>query len=154
MTVLILQNTFSNFIVVPGLSKGSDLFMASSCGQYAGVVIVCPGPVPCDGKYKRSCQKKRAFDSPEEGHPRKKLKILCFLHIVLAFLIQRDRVRMLTRSSYLQLIFYVLGQENSQVLYLLQHVRRKNCVFFKMKTIMFKPSSSMQNNTKQKKTLR
>lgn len=120
---------FSNFIGVPGLSKGSDVFMASSFGQSAGIVIVCWGPVlvlfPVMRSIRDLVKRQEFLTVLRKDTQGKKPKILCFLLIVLAFLIQRERVRMLTRTSYLQLIFYVLGQENSQVLYLLEHVRRK-----------------------------
>lgn len=125
------------FVSIPGLRKGSDvcgILLWSICSGCKYLLRTYPGSGPYDGKYKRSCQEKRVFDSPKEGHPRKNNNILCFSYIFIVFFIQRERVRMLTRSSYLQAILYVLGQENAQVLYLLEHVRRKICVFFEIKT--------------------
>lgn len=46
---------------------------------------LCPHPVPYNRKYKKSCQETRVLDSPKGKITPGKPKILCFLHIALAF---------------------------------------------------------------------
>lgn len=44
------------------------------------LLSLCPGPVPYNRKYKKSCQEARVPDSPKEGHARKTKNIMLPSH--------------------------------------------------------------------------